>query len=315
MTRIAALQTTSGDDIARNLDAAAELVDAAKTGGATLAALPECFALMARDKRQLRACAEDFGGGAIQDFMRRLARESGLWLIAGSVPLRSADASRVCNALLVFDDRGECRARYDKIHLFDIDLKGGEQHHESDYTMPGRACVTQASPAGVLGLSVCYDLRFPELYRRLVAAGATVLLVPSAFTVLTGRAHWETLLRARAIENACYVIAPAQVGAHSNGRVTYGHSVVIDPWGEVLAERADGTGVVFADLDDRRVANIRAQLPSLSHRRPDVFADVFVDDCAGTGTGTGTGTVANRAGDEHHAGSVATVDSRAGVPA
>lgn len=284
MTRIAAVQTTSGDDIARNLDAAAGYVAAAKAGGAELVALPECFALMARDKNQLRACAEEFGGGVIQDCLRRLARDAGVWLIAGGLPLRSAadsNGSRVFNALLVYDDNGDCRARYDKIHLFDIDLpggasaNGGEQHHESDYTMPGGECVTVDSPAGVLGLSVCYDIRFPELYRRLAAAGATVLLAPSAFTVPTGRAHWATLLRARAIENACYVIAPAQVGAHSNGRTTYGHSLVVDPWGEVVAERAAEPGVVFADIDAARVRQIRAQLPSLAHRRPDVFDGVF----------------------------------------
>jgi len=292
MTRIAAVQTTSGDDIARNLAAAAGYVEAAKAGGAALVALPECFALMARDKNQLRACAEEFGDGVIQDCMRRLARDAGVWLVAGGLPLRAADStdsteSRVFNALLVYDDNGDCRARYDKIHLFDIDLRGnrgevnrgesdrGERHRESDYTMPGGECVTVDSPAGVLGLSICYDLRFPELYRRLAAAGASVLLAPSAFTAATGRAHWATLLRARAIENACYVVAPAQVGEHSNGRATYGHSVVVDPWGEIIAERAAEPGVVFADIDAARVRQVRAQLPSWSHRRPDIFDGVF----------------------------------------
>lgn len=282
MTRIAALQTASGDDIARNLDAVAAQVMQAKAGGATVAALPECFALMAQGNHQLRASAEAFGCGVIQDFMRALARETGLWLIAGSLPLQSADESRVFNSLLVFDDAGDCRARYDKIHLFDIDLNaadGGERHRESDYTMPGRECVTVDCPAGLLGLSVCYDLRFPELYRRLAAGGATVLLVPSAFTAPTGRAHWATLLRARAIENAAFVVAPAQVGAHANGRVTYGHSMVVDPWGEVLAERAEPSpGIIFADLEHARLRQIRAQLPSLQHRRADIFGGVFGGD-------------------------------------
>lgn len=286
MTRIAALQTCAGCDTARNLDAAAELVAQASAGGAVVAALPECFALMARDKLQLRALAEEFGAGPIQDFMRALAREFGLWLIAGSLPLKSADESRVFNSLLVFDAAGECRARYDKIHLFDIDMEstGGERHCESDYTAAGGACVTVASPAGVLGLSVCYDLRFPELYRRLASAGATVLLVPSAFTVPTGRAHWSTLLRARAIENTAFVVAPAQAGKHSNGRATYGHSMVVGPWGEVLAERAGadaGPGVVLADLEHAHRQKIRAQLPSLQHRRPDIFAGVFDADAEG----------------------------------
>lgn len=283
MTRIAALQTASGDDIARNLDAAAALVERAKAGGAAVAALPECFALMARDKNQLRASAEEFGRGAIQDFMRALARDAGIHIIAGSLPLKSADESRVFNSLLVFDAAGDCRARYDKIHLFDIDMQsaGGERHNESTYTMPGGACVTVDSPAGVLGLSVCYDLRFPELYRRLATAGATVLLVPSAFTAATGRAHWHALLRARAIENAAFVVAPAQVGAHANGRVTYGHTCVVDPWGEVLAARADESpGVVFAELEHARLQQIRAQLPSLQHRRPDIFDGVFDADFA-----------------------------------
>jgi len=203
MTRIAALQTTAGCDIARNLDAAAELVAAAKAGGAAVAALPECFALMARDKLQLRAAAEEFGRGVIQDFMRVLARESGIWLIAGSLPLRSSDESRVFNSLLVFDATGACRARADKIHLFDIDLRGGagersggEHHRESDYTMPGGACVTVDSPAGVLGLSVCYDLRFPELYRRLAAAGATVMLVRRVHGADRARAFGGVVARA-----------------------------------------------------------------------------------------------------------------------
>lgn len=295
MTRIAAVQTTSGDDIARNLEAAAGYVAEAKAGGAELVALPECFALMARDKHQLRACAEEFGAGAIQDCLRQLARDAGVWLVAGGLPLQSADESRVFNSLLVYDDTGDCRARYDKIHLFDIDLpggaddpSGGEQHRESDYTMPGRDCVVADSPAGALGLSVCYDLRFPELYRRLAAAGATVLLAPSAFTAPTGRAHWAALLRARAIENACYVVAPAQVGEHSNGRATYGHSLVVDPWGEVVAERAAGPGVVFADLDANRVRQVRAQLPSLSHRRADLFGEICGEICDDAAAPTAT---------------------------
>lgn len=272
MTRIAAVQTTSGDHIDRNLEAAAGYVEEARAGGAQLVVFPECFALMAKGKSQLRACAEVYGDGKIQRFMRQLARRAGVWIIAGSVPLRSDDRERVFNTLLVYDDTGANRARYDKIHLFDMHLPNGEQHRESEYTLAGGECVTQQTPAGTVGLTVCYDLRFPEIYRRLSAMGATSLVVPSAFTVPTGGAHWAPLLRARAIENTCYVIAPAQVGAHSNGRTTYGHSLIIDPWGEVLAERRAGPGVLFADLDPGHLRRVRAQLPCLSHRRPDLFA-------------------------------------------
>lgn len=272
MTRIAAVQTTSGDRIDHNLAVAAGYVEEARAGGAQLVVFPECFALMAKGKSQLRACAEVYGDGKIQRFMRQLARRAGVWIIAGSVPLRSDDRERVFNTLLVYDDTGANRARYDKIHLFDIHLPNGEQHSESEYTMAGRECVAQQTPAGTLGLTVCYDLRFPEIYRRLSAMGATSLVVPSAFTVPTGGAHWAPLLRARAIENTCYVIAPAQVGKHSNGRTTYGHSLIIDPWGEVLAERRAAPGVLFADLDPGHLQRVRAQLPCLSHRRPDVFA-------------------------------------------
>ena len=280
MTLIAAVQATSGDDIDRNLEAVAGYVETAGSEGAELVALPECFALMPKGKRRLRACAEvhgEGGEGKIQQFLARLARRVGVWIIAGTLPIRSDDPARIFNTLLVYDDHGANVARYDKIHLFDMALSeatvaGGEAHRESDYTMPGDACVVQDTPAGAVGLTVCYDLRFPELYRKLSALGATSLVVPSAFTAATGAAHWTTLLRARAIENCCYVIAPAQTGRHSNGRQTYGHSLIIGPWGEVLAERKTAPGVLFAEIDGGKLERIRAQLPCLSHRRPDLFA-------------------------------------------
>ncbi len=271
MTLIAAVQTTSGADIDANLEAAAGYVEHAAREGARLVALPECFALMPKNRRQLRACAEVHGDGKIQRFLAQLARGAGIWIVAGTLPLRSGDPSRVFNALLVYDDQGENVARYDKIHLFDSALSGGETYRESEYTCAGGACVLQDTPAGALGLTVCYDLRFPEVYRKLSALGATVLTAPSAFAVSTGAAHWTTLLRTRAIENACYMIAPAQAGDHDNGRQTYGHSLIIDPWGEVLAERASAPGVVFAEMDAGKVAQVRARLPCLGHRRPDLF--------------------------------------------
>ena len=271
MTLIAAIQTTSGDDIERNLDVIAGFVEAAKSEGAQLVVLPECFALMPKNSGQLRRSAEVHGEGKIQDFMAQLSRRVKLWIIAGSLPLRSDDAARVFNSLLVYDDNGANVARYDKIHLFDVELSGGEHYRESDYTMPGGECVVQDTPAGAVGLTVCYDLRFPEMYRRLSAMGATCMVVPSAFTVSTGIAHWAPLLRARAIENCCYVIAPAQVGIHGSGRQTYGHSLIIDPWGEIIAQRKTDPGLLFAEIDREKLERIRSQLPCLSHRRPDLF--------------------------------------------
>ena len=294
--QIALIQTTSGDDIDANLARAAEYVEEARAGGAEIAALPECFALMPKNRAQLRACAEDHGDGKIQRFLADLARRAGIWILAGTLPLRAdPDRERVFNSSLVFDPRGENVARYDKIHLFDADLRDAkspaeneksaakspaenpssrenERYRESAYTAPGGECVVQPTPAGAVGLSVCYDLRFPELYRKLAALGATCFAVPSAFACATGAAHWETLLRARAIENACYVFAAAQVGAHSGGRRTYGHSAVIAPWGEVVALREDAPGILRAEIDAARVSEARARLPSWSQRRPQLFS-------------------------------------------
>ena len=244
MTLVAAIQTSSGDDIERNLDVIAGFVEAAKSEGAELVVLPECFALMPKNSEQLRRSAEVHGEGKIQDFMAQLSRRVKLWIIAGSLPLCSDDAARVFNSLLVYDDNGANVARYDKIHLFDVELSGGEHYRESDYTMPGGECVVQDTPAGAVGLTVCYDLRFPEMYRRLSAMGATCMVVPSAFTISTGIAHWAPLLRARAIENCCYVIAPAQVGIHGSGRQTYGHSLIIDPWGRSNRTTKNRSGAV-----------------------------------------------------------------------
>ncbi len=297
MTTIAVIQINSTDDIARNLALVAEYVEAAKVGGAQLAALPECFALMPKHAQQLRDGAEPHAVGMetktkaktkasaaveckIQTFLAQLSRRLGIWLIAGSLPLRSDCADRPYNSLLVYDAHGENVARYDKIHLFDAQLANGERYFESEYTMPGGECVVQDTPLGKVGLSICYDLRFPEMYRRLTALGATIMVVPAAFTAATGAAHWEPLLRARAIENACYVLAPAQVGAHANGRRTYGHSLVVDPWGEIIAQQhGDGNedgesvhGALLAEIAPDRVAHARRQLPCWAHRRAELFA-------------------------------------------
>jgi nitrilase len=267
--KIAAIQTVSTPDLGRNLEAAARLIAQAAAAGARLVALPEYFCLMGRRDTDKLAIAENPGEGPIQGFLARAAAAHGLWLIGGTMPMRAADAAdRVRNACLVYGPDGLLAARYDKIHLFAFD-NGHEQYDEGRVLQAGSAPVAfDAGPLRV-GLSVCYDLRFPELYRALGTPSACDLLaVPSAFTYTTGRAHWELLLRARAVENQAYVVAPAQGGTHESGRRTWGHSMIVDPWGEVLAVRAeDGEGVVVADLDPERLRQVRTQLPALRHRR------------------------------------------------
>ena len=264
--KIAALQTVSTPDVDRNLEAAARLIAQAAREGAELAALPEYFCLMGqRDDDKLRI-AERPGTGPIQAFLSAQAKQHGLWLIGGTLPLRTADPARARNSCCAYAPDGTLAARYDKIHLFRYD-NGRESYDEARVLEPGSEPVTlQAGPLRV-GLSVCYDLRFPELYRRLCAPPCDLLSVPAAFTFTTGREHWELLLRARAVENQCYVIAPAQGGTHDNGRRTWGHSMVVGPWGEVLAVRPEGEGVVLADVDAKRLATVRQQLPALEHRR------------------------------------------------
>jgi Predicted amidohydrolase len=267
--KAAVIQLRSGGDVSRNLARIETLLKQAAEQGAALALLPEnCSHFGARERDKL-AVAEADGSGPIQDRLADIARRVGLWVVAGSVPLRvDGDDARVHAACLVYDERGERRARYDKIHLFDVEVPGGQRYHESASIAAGPTrVVTLDSPVGRLGLSVCYDLRFPELYRALSAAGAEVLCVPSAFTVPTGRAHWNALLAARAIENQCYVLAAAQQGSHPNGRETYGHSLIFDPWGERLAMRPRGEGVALAELSSTRLAEVRSRFPALSHRR------------------------------------------------
>ena len=270
MTTFAAVQMTSGPDVAANLDAAGHLVAAAAAGGAAVVLLPENFNFIGRRDADKREVAETFGAGPTQTFLRDAARRHRLWLIGGTQPLKGAAGDgRVTNTTLVYDPDGRMVARYDKIHLFDVDVPGkpGEKYRESAHVAPGADVVVVDTPAGRVGLSVCYDMRFPELYRRLSAAGAEILVVPAAFTVPTGRAHWETLLRARAVENQAYVIAPAQGGLHAGGRRTHGHTMIVDPWGEVLAERAEGEGVVLAEIDPKRIREVRESLPALLNRR------------------------------------------------
>jgi nitrilase len=267
MMKIAAVQMVSGTKVAANLEQAARLIGEAAAQGARLVALPENFALMARDDDARLAAAEDDGAGPIQEFLAAQARQHGLWLVGGTVPIRARAPRKMRAACLVYDPRGVRVARYDKIHLFDVTLAGGEHYRESSSIESGDTPVVVDTPFGRLGLSICYDLRFPELYRRLLDRGAELIAIPSAFTATTGRAHWEVLVRARAIENLAYVIAPGQGGLHESGRETFGNTMIVDPWGEVLARRPQGAGVVTAVLDPERLRQARGQLPSIEHRR------------------------------------------------
>lgn len=273
MTIVAAIQLNTGADLAENLASARHWLGEAAAGGAQLAALPENFAFMGAHEADKLALAESDGGGPIQDFLAQTARELGITVIAGTVPVAvPSDDSRVYAASLVYSAAGRRIARYDKIHLFDVDVDRGdrvERYRESRTIAAGEpAYVVVPTAVGALGLSVCYDLRFPELYRALTQRGAELLCVPAAFTQATGEAHWEPLLRARAIENQCFVLAPGQCGMHATGRRTWGHSMIIDPWGVILGQRVDDTpGVVLADLNFDRLREVRGSLPALKHRR------------------------------------------------
>lgn len=270
--RVAAAQMVSTPRVDDNLRTAEALIAQAAAAGAKLVALPEYFCLMGHAEEDKVAAREADGRGPIQDFLAAQARRHEVWLVGGTVPLAAAQPNRVKNSVLVYGPDGARVARYDKIHLFAFS-RGRESYDEARTITPGeRVASFEFAPPGAprlkVGLSVCYDLRFPELYRALAADGRPpdLILVPAAFTATTGRAHWETLLRARAIENLCYVLAPAQGGQHENGRATFGHTMLIDPWGSVVASLARGPGLVIGDIDTQVIAQTRADLPALSHR-------------------------------------------------
>ncbi len=272
--KIAALQMVSTPRVDENLDTAARLVAEAAAAGAELVALPEYFCVLGRDDTDKLAIAEAPGEGPIQRRLAALAREHRLWIIGGTLPLRvEGDPAHATNTSLVVAPDGRVAARYDKLHLFRY--HDGERQYDEAATLRAgerQVALSLSSRDGAMwriGLSVCYDLRFPELYRALMRPPCDLIAVPSAFTYTTGVAHWELLLRARAVENQCYVIAPAQGGRHENGRRTYGHSLIVDPWGEVLACREEGAGVVLATLDQDKLARVRTLLPALQHRRGD----------------------------------------------
>jgi deaminated glutathione amidase len=274
MGKVAAIQMTSSHVVADNLAAAGDLLREAKDLGCDIACLPENFSFIGlRDADKLQV-AEPDGDGPVQAFLSDSARQLQMWILGGTIVLRGDRDTRVANSSLLIDAAGKRVARYDKIHLFDVTIPGREeQYRESTHVTAGRKPVIADTPVGKLGLSVCYDMRFPELYRELVSRGAEWLAMPAAFTVPTGRAHWETLLRARAIENLCYVVAPAQSGTHTSGRETYGDSLIVDYWGQVLSRLAKGTGVITAEIDLAKEAETRARFPALENRQlglPDV---------------------------------------------
>ncbi|MEE8119146.1 MAG: carbon-nitrogen hydrolase family protein [Gammaproteobacteria bacterium] len=268
MTRVAVIQMVSSADVETNLAAAAIQLEQAARGGATLAVLPENFAFLGRHDTDRVKLAEPAGSGPVQDFLAAKAAEHAMWIVAGTIPLKCKDVKRVKSACLVYDTQGNCVARYDKVHLFDVEIPGSnESYSESASTVPGQRISCVDTSAGRLGLAVCYDLRFPELFRALLDESATLIALPAAFTAQTGEAHWDTLVRARAVENQVFMLAAAQGGKHENGRTTWGHSMIVDPWGNVLDSIASGPGIVIADLDLPQQQEIRRRFPVLTHRR------------------------------------------------
>jgi len=261
--RMAAIQMVSGPRVADNLEVAGRLIEDAVAQGAEIVALPEYFPIIgAADADRVRA-REDFGRGPIQDWLAATAQRHGIWIFAGSIPLTATVPDKMRNSSLAFNPEGVCVERYDKVHLFGF-RTGEESYDEAAFIEAGKELVAVDTPFGRIALSICYDLRFPELYRAL--GTVDLILMPAAFTDTTGRAHWEILLRARAIENQCYLLAVGQGGRHENGRMTHGNSMIVDPWGEILDRKMKGPGVVIADLDHARIAEIRESLPALAHR-------------------------------------------------
>ena len=268
MSRVAAIQMISGADVQANLEAAARLIAEAAEQGAQLVLLPECFAAFGNRSLQEIAAAEYANSGPIRPFLARQAREHGIWLVGGSIPLPVQAGGKPMACCLLVDEQGQEVTRYDKLHLFDVEVADNQRSYREsrDYGFGDRlVCID--TPIGRLGLSICYDVRFAELYQALRNQGAEVIVVPSAFTAVTGAAHWEVLLRARAIESQCYILAANQGGVHANGRETWGHSCLIDPWGEVIASLPRGEGVICGEIDLQHLNDIRRRMPVAGHRR------------------------------------------------
>jgi len=266
--KAAAIQMATGPNVSANLLTAEQLIEDAVNDNAGLIILPENFAYMGKTESDVLAIKEEQGDGPLQNFLSQLASKHGIWIVGGTVPIESNDQSKVFASSLVYNDRGEQVARYDKIHLFDVHLvEADEQYSESSTIEPGSQTCVIDTPFGRLGVAVCYDLRFPELFRNLIDKGVEIIALPAAFTAITGKAHWETLVRARAIENLSYVIAAAQGGFHLSGRETYGHSMIVDPWGSVLAQVPRGPGSVSVKIDIEFLTNTRRNFPCIDHRK------------------------------------------------
>ena len=270
MSIVAAIQMASGPNVKANLEEAEKLINTAVQQDAELVVLPENFAIMGMSEVDKVAIAEKYGEGPIQKFLSQQASKHGIWIVGGTIPIDASVTGKVYSACLLYNDSGEVVARYDKIHLFDVVLEDNdESYNESETIESGDDVVVADTPFGKIGLAVCYDLRFPELFRAMADVGMEICVLPSAFTSLTGRAHWEALIRSRAIENLCYVIAPDQGGYHMNGRETHGDSMIVDPWGVVLNRLPHGTGVVVSDIDLDQLSKTRKNFPALQHRRLD----------------------------------------------
>ena len=266
MSKVAAIQMASAPQRDANLMEAARLIQLAKEQGAELVVLPENFPIMGMEETDKVDIREPYGDGPIQSFLHEQAKKHKLWVVGGTVPLQCDDPGKIIAATMLYNAEGEVVARYDKIHLFDVDLEGEESYKESETIAKGKDLVVADTPFGKLGLAICYDLRFPELFRKLIDMGAEIIALPAAFTATTGKAHWDVLVRARAIENLCYIIAANQGGYHLSGRETYGDSMVVDPWGNVLNRLSQGAGVVIANIDIERMNQTRRTFPCLDHR-------------------------------------------------
>ena len=268
MSQVAAIQMASGPNVNSNLIEAERLITDAVAAGAQLVVLPENFAFMGHDEADILAIAEVDNEGPIQKFLAHQAKTHGIWLVGGTLPMQGSDDKHIRSACLVFNDQGERVARYDKIHLFDVHIDASnESYNESETTEAGDEVVVMDTPFGRMGIAICYDLRFPELFRHMLDADMQFIAMPSAFTAITGKAHWETLTRARAIENLCFVIAADQGGFHINGRETYGDSMIVDPWGQILDRVPNGSGFILAEMDQEQVNKVRKNFPATEHRR------------------------------------------------
>ena len=268
MTKVASIQMVSTADVDQNLESASELITQAVNQGAEFLQLPENFPFMGHEEFDKTAISETFGHGSIQDFLSEQSQKHSVWLMGGTIPLQASVTNKVRAACLLYSPEGNCTSRYDKIHLFDVMVNEAfkESYHESNTLEPGNEIVVAETPIGNIGMSVCYDLRFPELYRAMHEKDVNIIAVPSAFTATTGKAHWGSLLRARAIENLCYVIASNQGGRHINDRETWGHSMIIDPWGKILDCVDKGSGIAIADIDLEKQKILRQNFPCLEHK-------------------------------------------------